>query len=568
MKNGKPIPAGRADEIRREQVRLAISQTPTMQSMSYLVAVIVSAVLWKYISAAQLAAWMALVTLVAGSRMFLWSRFRPRARTLFDGRTWGKYYTALTFISGLAWGSSALFLYPPGNIPMQALLIIVMASLSASVTVSHSSVKSAPAVWICPTMLSYAARLILDGGEFGLFVGVLAVIYTGTLVSYSLRIHRTITGSIALRFENLDLLEEVRQATQLKDRFVSLVSHDLRSPLANISSMAAYAGQMEQQEQHRREAVKIFEMVRANANTLISLIDRLLDISLLQSGKMAVMKKTVAPRAIAEGKIALLRHSAEGKNIAIVNDLPPTMRVLADPALYGEVIGNLIVNAIKFSKPGGMVRIFATAESPPAVAVEDNGVGIHPELARDLFRHEVKTNTYGTAGETGSGFGLPYSMDIIKAHGGGISVSSEPGKGATFTVHLPVSRSHILVVDEKESRRRSIKDLLAGKVDAQFAEADNAPDALNEALEAAPDLIISGLPMPAPGGADLLAALKSDPRVANVPVIIAINQDDLSAPETLKLREGLFAEGASDFIMEPVTEEDVLPRVRRFLPNP
>ncbi|MGA8754016.1 response regulator [Candidatus Deferrimicrobium sp.] len=199
------------EAIDREQLRLAMQQVPTMQAASVVVALVLSYAVRGIVPRGNILSFILLVSAVSTSRVILYRRFLIASTKSFVARGWKSAYLLLALFSGIVWGGSAFLILPQGNASLLALFLLVMTSLSASTTVSHSSIKWAPAVWIVPALLLYAIRCILDGGEYGTILAFLLVLYLVVMLLYSLKHHVTIASSIALRFENLKLLEESRQ---------------------------------------------------------------------------------------------------------------------------------------------------------------------------------------------------------------------------------------------------------------------------------------------------------------------------------------------------------------------
>lgn len=237
--------------------------------------------------------------------------------------------------------------------------------------------------------------------------------------------------------------ETAEEATRLKDKFVSLVAHDLRSPFNSIvgSLRALLSGEggnplSPTQKDLARRAL-------ASSENLLAMIDHLLDISRLQSGKITPRAAPFPARILAQNTLSEVEMSARRKGITLVNDVPKGALLLADQGLFTEVIRNLVSNAVKFCPSGATVRVFVPEGKSNALAVADTGPGVGPELYRDLFLHEIKTSTTGTAGERGAGLGLPLSFDIMKAHGGALRVESQKGKGCVFYAELPESSAGV-----------------------------------------------------------------------------------------------------------------------------
>jgi signal transduction histidine kinase len=217
------------EAIGREQLRLVMQQVPTMQAASVVVALVLSYAVRGIVPRGNILLFILLVLAVAAGRVIFYRRFLIARTKSFVETNWRSAYLLLALISGIVWGGSAFLILPRGNASLLALFLLVMTSLSASTTVSHSSIKWAPAAWIVPVLLLYAIRCILDGGEYGTILAFLLVLYLVVMLQYSLKHHGTIASSIALRFENLKLLEESRQdITERKRTEVALLESEER----------------------------------------------------------------------------------------------------------------------------------------------------------------------------------------------------------------------------------------------------------------------------------------------------------------------------------------------------
>ncbi|MBF0171705.1 MAG: response regulator, partial [Nitrospinae bacterium] len=228
-----------------------------------------------------------------------------------------------------------------------------------------------------------------------------------------------------------------------------------------------------------------------------------------------------------------------------------------DTTLFGEVLRNLLNNALKFCRPGDRITFFVPPDDPAAIAVKDTGVGVDPAILPDLFRHEVRTSRRGTQGEAGTGLGLPYSADIMKAHGGDLTVASTPGAGTTFVARLPMVQPVALVVDDELALRMTVRHYLGG-IGVRVVEAENGDRALALLALSPPHLIIADVMMPVMDGFTLLERLKADPVGRDIPVIVLTGRN-------ADTRNQAFARGADDFLAKPVQADDLLSRVRKYL---
>lgn len=238
------------------------------------------------------------------------------------------------------------------------------------------------------------------------------------------------------RTEELKLAKErAEDATRLKDRFVGLVSHNIREPLSTIKgyiqiSRDGNAGT----GQSKKDLDNWLATSEKIADDLMESVGKILDVSRLQAGHISLNKSRFNLQGFAGLWIEKISYAAEQKGITIHNEIPPTCELTGDADLLGEVLANLLTNAIKFTRHGGTVTLFLPV--PNVIAVRDTGIGIQEAIMPDLFRHEVMTSTRGTAGERGTGLGLPYCQDIMNIHGGRLRVESSPA-GSTFFMEFP-----------------------------------------------------------------------------------------------------------------------------------
>ena len=376
------------------------------------------------------------------------------------------------------------------------------------------------------------------------------------------------TLELRIANEELKKAKEVSEnATILKDKFVSIVSHDLRSPLAGIIGMLDIMDSKIALKIDDEKRSQIISRVRNTGKGLLNMVDKLLDIGRLQTGKIKLQKKYTDVRSLTSMYIDQISYVAQEKNITIKNELPSNMRLFIDSDLFGEVIQNLVSNAVKFCSAGDTVTIFKPDGKQSAISVKDTGTGIDKNLIDDLFKHEVKTTTFGTNGEKGTGLGLPYCKDIMMAHGGTISLETEIGKGTVFHIELPITKTIIIVADDQEVQRDIITEQLRKITDAEILEAATGKEILKILTEVTPSLIITDIQMPEMDGLEALKIIRLNPTFQNIPVIInsAHSSSNNGKGEEIDIRNKVFELGAADFILKPVVPEDFIPRVKRFI---
>jgi PAS domain S-box-containing protein len=231
--------------------------------------------------------------------------------------------------------------------------------------------------------------------------------------------------------------EELKHVIATKDRFFSIVAHDLKSPFLGLLGFTNALH--EDFDQFETEQIRryIGNINKATRN-IYGLIQNLLEWSRLQTNKIELSICEVDIFQQAEYSINLLNTNATSKDIKIINDLPQSEMVLADERVLDSVFSNLISNAIKFSKRGGSITILsATLNDYLEVCVADNGVGMDEEKINDLFRLDVTVSSRGTEGEIGTGLGLVLCRELIEKLNGKMRVESVPDLGSKFFFTIP-----------------------------------------------------------------------------------------------------------------------------------
>lgn len=222
---------------------------------------------------------------------------------------------------------------------------------------------------------------------------------------------------------------ELEQLNQVKDKFFSIISHDLRSPM---NALAAILDMADKKQLSADEFAQLTKELRIQFNHTKTLINNLLDWTLLQMDKLKIQEDRVDLQSMVDENFRLL-SSLHLKDIQMINEISPGTFAKADTNMVNLVFRNLILNGIKFTDAGGTIKVAARSENGKiVVSVTDNGVGIAPEVQNILFEKTSGYSTRGTANEKGTGLGLILCKEFVEKNGGTIWLESEPGKGSTF----------------------------------------------------------------------------------------------------------------------------------------
>jgi PAS domain S-box-containing protein len=246
---------------------------------------------------------------------------------------------------------------------------------------------------------------------------------------------------------NGELLQKQRELEELnksKDKFFSIISHDLRSPFSSLLGISRLLAESAT-DLERDEIKELAGALHSQALNVFDFMENLLKWAQAHTGRMKFEPTVLPLREITAPVEALLRENAAAKSITLRNECPEEITVFADENMMRSVVQNLVSNALKFTPVGGSVVISARQSlkksSLVEISVRDSGIGMSREDAAKLFRIDVVHTTKGTADETGTGLGLILCKELVEKNGGTIWVESEEGSGTTFTFTLPLAKS-------------------------------------------------------------------------------------------------------------------------------
>ncbi|PKQ21371.1 MAG: hypothetical protein CVT66_00830 [Actinobacteria bacterium HGW-Actinobacteria-6] len=234
-------------------------------------------------------------------------------------------------------------------------------------------------------------------------------------------------------------ITESRQLEQLRSGFVANVSHELRTPLTSIMGFTDVLVQMKPEMLSTR-APQVLGKIKANTSRMYQLVEELLEVTTIQEEGLRILKRSVDLEQVIRQHVDVVRHGPDHLvTVDVLGDLP---LVRCDPDRLGRAIENLVANAVKYSPDGGPIGVAVTVEDDEViVAVSDRGIGIAAEDISTLFDRFTQGDMSSTRAYGGVGIGLFVSDQIVRAHGGRISVQSTLGKGSTFTVRFPAESS-------------------------------------------------------------------------------------------------------------------------------
>jgi signal transduction histidine kinase len=371
----------------------------------------------------------------------------------------------------------------------------------------------------------------------------------------------------------------LEKALKAKSDFLAATSHEIRTPLNGILGMTQVLLTDRALEPRLRERI---ELVHTSGEAMRALVDDILDLAKMQTGKLAVDKTEVDLRAILDETGKLWSEKASAKGLELLVDIDPGLgRVVEDGGRLRQIVFNLLSNAIKFTHEG-QVRLSARAETRGmderlVIQVSDTGIGIPQESQAEIFEAFTQVDASTTRRYGGTGLGLAISRDLVQAMGGLISLESTPGAGSSFTLILPLERAaaaaqpepepeagavraladcRLLVIEANPLAQSVLRGALSGEVRALETAASAAAALELFALQRFDRVLVDGGALAAASD-DRLGMLARLAKVAHAPVSVL-----WPAPDEGQIGQ-LRAAGADQVLAKPITPADLLAALRQ-----
>ena len=379
---------------------------------------------------------------------------------------------------------------------------------------------------------------------------------------------------------------EAERATRLKDEFVATLSHELRTPLNAIVGWASIL----RNDRCTTSVAQGMEVIERNAKAQAQMIEDLLDMSRIVSGKLRIDLQLIDPAAVVKAAVASIRPTADVKGIELQAACEPVAMIYTDAGRLQQIIWNLLTNAIKFTPRAGRVRVtLSQVDGQAEISVSDTGQGIQPEFLPYVFDRFRQADASTTRRHGGLGLGLSIVKSLVEMHRGSVDVRSHgAGQGATFTVHLPLPRpqpytSHsfpaasifkaersadrddlplsglrVLVVDDEPDARALARRVLEER-GADVVTVASAPEALAIVDgDTAPSVVVSDIGMPDEDGYDFIRKVRALPGTAGrIPAVA------LTALARGEDRKRALLAGYQTHISKPVDPEELIAVIAR-----
>jgi signal transduction histidine kinase/CheY-like chemotaxis protein len=407
-------------------------------------AAIFCAVMWAEASHALLAGWALLVVANQAWRTVLvgaWHRLRPGPAA---APRWGAYWACGSAIAGSLWGLAAVAFFPTSP-AWQALVIVCLFGVVMGGLNLTSPYKPSFYGFVLPALVPLIVRVALVGDTVHAWIAAVLAVVLGFVVGFGHRLNDLLTHSLAIRYENLDLIAELKERTRAalsarmaaeaanraKSQLLAAASHDLRQPLHALglyaAALAARASALEWRP--------LVDNVQEGVAALEAQFAQLLDLSRLEAGALVPEPGAVPLGPFFAGLCAEFAPQAAARGL-VLRVVPSRLCAHSDPALLARIVGNLVANALRYTRHGGVVVGARRRGTNVAIVVADTGVGIPPAELAHIFEEFYQVAQPPGRARKGMGLGLAIVRRFADLLGHRIEVRSLPGRGSCFAVEL------------------------------------------------------------------------------------------------------------------------------------
>jgi signal transduction histidine kinase/FixJ family two-component response regulator len=525
------IARARADQV----ATLYRSWHRTTASMT-LGAAILCTVLWDREDAAVMGLWFAVILANQAWRGALVRAYRRVAPAIADAPRWGRYWSLGSTMAGALWGVAAVVMFPASP-PHQALLIVCIFSVILGGLNLTAVYKLSFYGFALAALVPLVARVAIEGGSVHWFTAAVLLVVLVFVLSFGRRLNDLLTQSLAIRYDNVDLIAKLKAETQAaetaraaaetanraKSQFLAAASHDLRQPLHAMGLFSAALSAKARDAEMKPLATSIHASVEA----LECLFGQLLDLSRLDAGALTPERGEVPLAPLFERLAIAFAPQAAARGLAL-RIVPTVWSVDSDPLLLERILRNLLANALRYTRSGGVVLGARRRGASVRIDVVDTGIGI-ADLDRERIFDEFVRVGGSARDEAGRGLGLGLAIvrRLCALLDHPLALLSTPGRGSRFSVTAPrvAKRRRRAAVTTHEREAATDGPRFAGRtvavVDddpavvaamsalfaswgARVAGGNDAEAALEVLGEAAPDLIVADLRL-ADGGSGIAA---------------------------------------------------------------
>jgi two-component system, sensor histidine kinase len=544
----------RAGLVAAELVRAQYRNIPTAIAVNAVISGLLCIALQETVPMERLAWWLVVVFLVATTRYLLWRRFSA-ASAGCEAPANTELFRRLAImgsgVNGITWGVGGIVLYAPHSPASQFLLLITQFGMGAGAAYASAPAFAAVMAYLIPSVLLTSVPFFLEGDSVHVTLGTMLFVFVAAATHFTYGISRTIARAIALRFENIDLIDELRtqhqvaeqardaaeEANVAKSRFLAAAGHDLRQPLHALGFFVDAL----QEQSLPADGRAIVSNIRRSVDVMEDLFNSLLDVSRLDAGIVRPRVATIALAPLMDRVRGEYETAATQKELSL-RVARNSLFVRSDPVLLERIMRNLVANAVRYTDRGKIVLGARRGKDTIRIEVWDSGRGIPKDKHREIFQEFRQLDNPQRDRRKGLGLGLAIVERLVKLLDHPLELRSQLGKGSMFAVTVPrgrredfvpgeadgqifvdrdVANSLILVVDDEPDVRESMQALL-GRWRCEVVVAESCDEMLKKlvSVQRMPDLIVADYRLKeGENGIDVVARLREEFN-AQVPALL------------------------------------------------
>jgi two-component system, sensor histidine kinase len=515
-------PPRRAGSVAAELVRAQYRNIPTVVAVNATISGLLCIALRETVSVERLGWWLCAVYAVACARFLLWRRFNTVTLDVATTNPWRRIAWLGSAVNGVTWGMGSVVLYASHSPASQFLLLITQFGMGAGAAYASAPAFAAAMAYLLPSVLLSSVPFFLEGDSIHVTLGAMLFVFVAAATHFTYGISRTIARGIALRFENTDLIQELRNQTRAaeqarvtaeeanvaKSRFLAAAGHDLRQPLHALGFFVDAL----QEHSLPPDGRVVVTNIRRSVDAMEDLFNSLLDVSRLDAGIVRPRIATLALAPLMERVRLEYQPVAAQKGLAL-SVARNSLFVRSDPVLLERIMRNLVANAVRYTDRGRVILGARRGAGSVRIEVWDSGRGIPKDKHREIFQEFRQLDNPQRDRRKGLGLGLAIVERLVKLLDHPLELRSQLGKGSVFAVTVPrgrreqfvpaeadgqivvdrdVANSLILVVDDEPDVRDSMLALLS-KWRCEVIAADSCSQILEKlvSIQRLPDLIVA-----------------------------------------------------------------------------
>ncbi len=388
-----------------------------------------------------------------------------------------------SIVAGLIWGAISILYFPVADQNYQLFLLISLMAMTGGSTFTYSIYMPGYFSYVPSILLPIAVQFFLLGDKFHNTLGIVTIVYLLVLTAFNLRLNKSFKATLALRFENLNLIEQLKEqkeeaerANKAKSKFLAAASHDLRQPLYALGLFTSVLDEIIKYPEVKR----VVEQINTSVAALTNLFDKLLDISQLDAGVIQVKKQDFSLEQMFKEMASEFNREAQEKgiNISWPSHYPS---VNSEPELLERILRNYLSNAIKYTNQGTIKVNFNVENNLIKIDVSDSGIGISEDALCDIYEEFYQVSNPEGDRLKGLGLGLSIVKRTARLLEHQIDVTSTLGQGSTFSISVQQAKDRaietapsnelnseidsgeklILVIDDEASIREGLASILA-----------------------------------------------------------------------------------------------------------